>query len=224
MKIILTTTLYLLLMILFFPATGQKKSSSTGYVITKTNDTLPCEFEAYNWKKQPHSIKVRINGNDTIVYPGEVSSFKNSSEHEFVSHEIELFRYNREVQNAVSGNIPFSETIPAAFLKVLYKGKINLYLYKDGLGVDHYFIEKISIIKEIYIHLYSSIGGFPSSVRNPHARQPVVVNNLQYYFGLKEMMQDCMDIFPEVDKTELNTKSLIALLKEYEKCPAASGN
>lgn len=220
MKIILTTTLYLLFIMLVTPVIAQKKKSSSGYIITQTNDTVACEFEPYNWKKQPVSIKARINGYDTVLHPGEISGFMNSSGNEFTSRKIELFKYNREIQNAAPDNIPSSEIISAAFLKTLYRGKINLYLYKDALGNDHYFIEKNSVLKEIYTHLYSSIGGHHTSVKNPSARQSVVVNNFQYYYGLKEMMQDCKDIFPNVDKTELNAKSLISLLKEYEKCPA----
>ena len=111
--------------------------------------------------------------------------------------------------------MPFTEIITAAFLKILYFGKINLYLYKDALGNEHFFIEKNSLLKEIYIHHYYTVGGY---VTGTHTRQPVVVNNLQYYYGLKEMMQDCKNIFPQIDTTELNAKSLISLLKEYEKC------
>lgn len=216
MKRILIITLYFL--IVSYNAAGQKKKLSGGYIITKTNDTLACEFEQYNWKKQPPAIKIRINGNDTTIYPNSISGFISPSGNEFVSRKIELFKYNREVQNAAPNDVPFTEVIAAAFLKLLYAGKINLYLYKDALGNEHFFIEKNSSLKEIYIHLYSSIGGIATSTKNPHAKQPVVVNNFQYYFVLKELMQDCKNIFPKVDKTELNANSLISLLKEYEKC------
>jgi hypothetical protein len=205
-------------MMIVFPVAGQKKKPSSGYIVTKNNDTVACDFAAYNWKKQPSEIKVRINERDTIIYPNEIEGFKNSDGHEFISRKIELFKYNKEIQNAVSGDVPFSEIIPSAFLKTLYHGKINLYSYKDGLAGEHYFIEKDTALKEIYIHLYSSTGGFPSSKVNSHARRPVVVNNFQYYYALKIMMQDCKNIFPEVDKTELNAKSLISLLKQYDEC------
>lgn len=224
MKIILTTTLYLFLIIIVVPASGQKKKSSSGYIITQTKDTIACVFDPYNWKKQPTELKVRINEKDIIIRPNEIEGFKNSEGNEFISRKIELFKYNREVQNANSGDVPLSEIITAAFLKTLYHGKINLYVYKDELGGDHYFIEKDTILKEIYIHLYASTGGFPSSKINSHARRPVVVNNFQYYYALKVMMQDCKNIFPEVDKTELNAKSLISLLKQYEKCPITMGD
>ena len=207
-----------------FPVAAQKRKSSAGYIITKTNDSVACEFEQYNWKKQPVVLKVKIDGNDTVIHSEEINGFINPSGNEFATRKIELFKYNTDIQTAVSGDIPPSEIISGAFLKILYRGKINLYLYKDALSSDHYFIEKNSVIKEIYIHLYSSTGGYPSSVKNPHARRAVVVNNFQFYYGLKEMMQDCKDIFPGVDKTELNAKSLISLLKQYEKCPIVDDN
>ncbi len=62
MKIILTTTLYLLFIIMVIPVVAQKRKSSTGYIITQANDTIACEFAPYNWKKQPVSLKVRIDG------------------------------------------------------------------------------------------------------------------------------------------------------------------
>ena len=218
MKIILTTTLYLFLIIIVVPASGQKKKPSSGYVITQTNDTIACVFDPYNWKKQPASIKVRVHGKDTTIYPGSINSFINPSGNEFVSRKIELFKYNRDIQFAISNDIPSSEIISAAFLNILYRGRITLYLYKDRLGGDHYFIEKNSVLKEIYIHLYYTVGGY---VTGTNTKQPVVVNNFQYYFTLKEMMQDCGNIFPEVDKTQLNAKSLISLLKQYDKCTIA---
>jgi hypothetical protein len=224
MKIILTTTLYLLFIVIVVPVAGQKKKSSTGYIITKTNDTVACEFEPFNWKKQPASIKVKINRADTVFNTSEIKGFMNPAGNEFTSRKIELFKYNRDIQTAVSGDVPSSEIISSAFLKVLYRGKINLYLYKDALGGDHYFIEKKSVIKEIYIHLYSSVGGYATSTINPHARKPVVVNNFKYYYGLKEMVQGCSTLFPEVDKTELNAKSLISLLKQYDRCIVVLGD
>jgi len=159
MKRILTTTLYFLLLIVSYKAAGQKKKPSNGYIISKTHDTLTCQFEQFNWKKQPAFIKIRLAVRDSVIYPGNIGGFINPSGIEFVSRKIELFKYNRDIQFAISNEIPFSEIIPAAFLKILYRGRINLYLYKDLLGGDHYFTEKNSVLKEIYIHLYYTIGG-----------------------------------------------------------------
>ena len=217
------STLFVLL-IIFLNADAQKKKTSTGYIITKNNDTVACDFGSHNWKKQPAQLKIKIDGKDTIIRPEEISGFTNSLGNKFVSRKIELFKYNREIQTAIAGDVPEIEIVPAAFLKILYQGKINLYLYKDALNSDHFFIEKNSMLKEIYIHLYSSTGGYSTSTLNAFAKKPVVVNNFQYYYGLKEMMQDCKDIFPEVDKTELNTKSLISLLKQYEECKVVNDN
>jgi len=221
MKIIFTTSLYLLLIMIVVPVSAQKKKSSVGYLITQTHDTIACEFVQHSWKKQPASIKVRVNGKDTIIYPGSINSFINPSGNEFVSRKIELFKYNRDIQFAISNDIPSSEIISAAFLKILYRGRITLFLYKDVLGGDHYFIEKNSVLKEIYIHLYYTVGGY---VTGTNTKQPVVVNNFQYYYGLKEMMQDCKNIFPEIDKTQLNAKSLISLLQKYDKCQLIPDN
>ena len=162
-----------------------------------------------------------MNGNDTIFYPGNITGFINPSGNEFITRKIEFFKYNRSIQDAIPEDVPMSEIVPAAFLKVLYRGKINLYLYKEALANDHYFIEKNSVLKDIYIHLYSTVGGY---VTGTNTKQPVVVNNFQYYYGLKDMMQDCKSIFPEIDKTELNTRSFISLLKQYNKCPIMPGN
>jgi hypothetical protein len=203
---------------------GQKNKNTTGYVIYKNNDTVRCTFNNTNWKKQPASIKVNINGNDSSLGPGQVTSFISPSGDEFVSRRIELFKYNRSIQDAIAGDVPETEVISGAFLKVLYQGKVNLYLYLDALNNSHYFIEKNSDLQEIYTHLYSSVGGFSSRTLNAHAKKPVVVNNFQYYYGLKKMMQDCPSIFPEVDKIDLNTKSLVTLLKQYNNCETVSGN
>ena len=223
MKTILTITIYLLFIVIVIPVAAQKKKSFSGYIITQTNDTVSCEFEPFNWKKQPVLIKARIDGHDTVFRPGEINGFMNSSGSEFVSRKIELFKYNNEIQTATPDDVPWSKIIPAAFLKVLYRGKAVLYFYKDVLGYDHYFIEKNSILKEIYVHLYYTGGGHGISPKNPN-KKPVVVNYFQYYYGLKEIMQDCKDIFPEIDKTEYTTRSIISLLKKYDKCPPVSGN
>ncbi len=160
---------------------------------------------------------------DTIFNAGAISGFMNSSGAQFVSRKIELFKYNKEIQTATPDDVPWSQIIPAAFLKILYSGKTRLYFYKDVLGYDHYFIEKNSILKEIYLHLYSTGGGHAISPKNPY-KKPVVIYYFQYYYGLKEIMQDCTDIFPEVEKTEFTVKSIISLLKKYDKCPVLPGN
>jgi hypothetical protein len=203
---------------------GQKFKSASGYIVYPRGDTVQCTFNTNNWKKQPAAVKVNINGNDSSLGPNQVSSFMNPSGEEFVSRRIELFKYNRSIQDAIAGDVPETEIIPAAFLKVLYRSKINLYLYQDPLNNPHYFIERNADLQEIYIHLYSSVGGFSSRTLNAHAKKPVVVNNFQYYYGLKKMMQDCPTIIPEVDKTELYSRSLIALLKLYNKCEISPNN
>lgn len=187
-------------------------------------DTLACEFEHQNWKKQPAAIKVIINGQNTIFLPGDIRGFINPSGNEFVSHKIELFKYNRDVQTAASDDVPLKEIIPAAFLKLLFRGKISLYLYKDALNNEHFFIEKNSALQEIYIHLYASTGGFSTSTLNAHAKQPVVVNNYQYLFALKSLMQDCRDVFALIDKVELTINSLRSLMKIYDACIPAPEN
>ena len=77
MKRVLTTISYFLSLVVFFKATGQKKKLSSGHIIAQTYDTLACEFEKYNWKKQPSFIKIRISGNDTTIYPGDIIGFIN---------------------------------------------------------------------------------------------------------------------------------------------------
>ena len=224
MTIIQKIFLSVYLVLTFCCGSAQKSKNAGGYIVTAGNDTLGCKFNSYNSKKHPVSIQVNLNGNDTTFYPSQIRGFITPPGEEFVSRKIYLFKYNLSPQNAIAGEIPETDTIPAAFLKVLHAGRIYLYLYKDALKNDHYFIEKNNDLQELYSHLYlTTIGQTPSTLA-PYLKEQSLTNNFQYYFGLKKMMQDCAALFADIDKTELKPGSLISLLKKYDRCSGSRDN
>ena len=99
---------------------------------------------------------------------------------------------------------PLSGGDRLVFLEYLIKGKANFYYMRDG--TDHYFMENDhGTIMELTEpdKIISGVNGVE------------YVKPKQFTGRLKLLMSDCPEIFPEIDKTNLNHSSLVRLAKDY---------
>lgn len=191
---------------------GQNKSA-TDFYITKKGDTVR-GVNITGSKRQPFSITVTENGQKTEFLPQDISGFVNTAwKAEFKSHIIQPMMYNTSIQEALYNERPYRDTARAVFLKILHKGKLNLYLYHDELGKPHFFLETPNSFIEMYIHVYNT-----KAVYHEIKTIPLSATHHQYSYVLKDAMQNCGGILNLIDQTTLTEKSLIALLKKYDSC------
>lgn len=201
------------LVIAFLNGNAQKNKVENGYIITRQNDTIPCVFKARSWKKQPFQIRVSIGEKDSVITPEKIKAFFLISPGiEYESRLISPALYELNMQFAVGNDYkPFFDSANYAFLRLVYKGSISLFLYEDKIERKHFFLNVGDELTEIYKHLYSTAGGF-------HNTDPLVVWYNQYIKMLKVLMADCKSLFSIIDVMELKEESLVSLLKLYDKC------
>jgi hypothetical protein len=156
--------------------------------------------------------------NDTIIglidYRGDIRnskkcSFKpdeNSQSIEYNPFEIKGFRF-------VNGKFYLSRSVliensqDSIFAEYLVNGITDLFYYRN-LDQDHYLLEKND--GEIFELTNEKIYGYDDD------RNTRYIRNSNKYIGLlKVAFSDCVELYPEVDKTELNHKSLIDVTKNY---------
>lgn len=193
---------------------AQKGNYVEGFIITRQNDTLACSIQKRNWKKQPVEIKVKSAQKDTVVSPGSVRGFIIPSlQIAYVTKTIRPANFVDKFQNATILKDPEYDTLRTVFLKQLHTGTINLYLYYDGLGRQHFFIEAPDNFLEIYAHYFLYL-----SQTGRIYDEPVTILNRQFEFVLKVLMTPCRNVFSIIEAIQLNEVQLKGLFEVYDKC------
>jgi hypothetical protein len=201
----------LLILLSTFPAKGQRGKIIEGYIITAQLDTVSCVFKPRNWAHQPFEIKAKIQGKDSVILPNQIKGFIIPSLNvEYKSKEIYPAKYEVDLQFAEDGYLPDFDTGRVAFLKILYRGKLNLLMYQDKIERKHFYLEIGDEVTEIYSHLYAKAGLWHSSF-------PVVEWYKQYIPMLKIFMGECKPLFTIIDVMEFKEENIIQLLIKYDK-------
>jgi hypothetical protein len=223
---------FLMSVFLFFTfvSFGQKKKIIQGFYITMQNDTIKCDFKSRNWKKQPFSISVSVNNTNSVLIPADVSEVNIVSlETKYVSRKIAPANYNDNLLFVEDGAIPSSDSMRPAFLKSLYTGRLNLYLYIDKLKRNHFFVEDKDNFLEIYFHnhkesLYTN-SALPIYIDNARKDSnpgefgvSVSSKNKQFEFVLKTLMTPCRSLFGIIENIGVNEEQLVQVLKLYDRC------
>lgn len=185
-KILLTLTLFILIFSKSTKIFAQRDFRS-GYIITITNDTIPGT----------------ILFNDLRIYFS--CTFKNEFNQieTFQPFEINGFGFN-EGKFFISKKVPTNKGEKNYFVEFLIKGKANIYFYRDDN--QHYLFEnnesKIIELTQEDIILERQDGSFYIRPNN-------------YKNKLKLLLNDCPDIYNEIDNLVLDHKNLISFAKDY---------
>ena len=182
-----------------------------GYVLTSTRDTLSGFISDKATEQRVADIRFKKNLTDTQVIrytPAEVSGFYLQNTNEFfLSQSVDIDKKPvRLGELEPDGNQRiFKETV---FLKLLVKGKANLFFYQDENGKSHYFIQKDNAdIKELGLVKYSVKSGDFGTLA-------------LYKEQLKKLLGDCPQSKPEgIDFTDSALKKAI---QKYNQCMDAS--
>jgi hypothetical protein len=212
MKILIARVIFFTFLIFPLFLFGQKKKLAEGFIVTTQRDTLYCSFKDRNWKKQPYEFAVLINNKDSILYPGKIEEVNiGSKDLIYVSRAVKPAKYIDNVQNANKNEYPDFDSTRFVFVRMLHAGALSLYFFSDKLGYKHFFVENRDNFIEMYLHLYTGIGG-------PLGNQAITIENRQYEFILKTLMTPCRTIFSIIENIRLEEDQLIQLFKMYDRC------
>lgn len=151
------------------------------------------------------------NNNNLVIIPTNVTEANIvSMGTKYTVRKIAPANYNDDLLFIEDGAIPALDSMRLAFLKCLYTGNLNLYLYIDKLKRNHFFVEDKDNFMEIYFHNH----------KESRYLQGVSSKNKQYEFVLKTLMTPCRSLFSIIENIGLNEEQLIQLFTMYDKCMA----
>ena len=183
-----TVVPFLFFLLLYSGGLEAQRDFRTGYIISAKGDTT----RGWVLYKDIHS--------------NMVCTFKTSMESkpaEFTPDQLRAYRFD-DGKYFVSKNAPLQDGAKLMFLEFLIKGKASIYFLREG--ADHYFIEKDDgMMMELTEPEKIVSGENGASYVKPE----------QYTGKLKIAMADCKEIYPEIERLNLNHSSLIKLAKDY---------
>lgn len=174
---------------LFVICNGQSNFKE-GYILKKQNDTVYGLVD--DRSEIANAQKCRFKRTET------------SDIEEFEAGKIIAYRF-KDSKYYVSREITQNELTKTVFLEYLLNGIVDLYLYTDANGAHFYIQDESGEFREL----------------NDNIDQ-VVIDNVMYsrhdkeYVGvLNSMFQKAKDLKTDIERTELNRKSLIKISEKY---------
>ena len=183
------TTCFILLLCCFYNLQGQT-NFLPGYVINNDNDTLQGLIDYRGDARNSKRCEFKEN--------------ENAPAREFFPFSIKGYRFTGS-KFYVSKNVTIDGKEVSLFLEFLVNGISDLYYYSEGEN-SHYFIEKAD----------GQIYELTNEARQFYRDGNDFSTNSKRYVGLLKLaFADCKQIYPMIDRTKFDDKSLIAITKKY---------
>ncbi len=186
-------TVILLLFLSVFTRLAAQEEYLKGYIITTGNDTLfgMVRKGSIAWNCSACVFKQNGNPAEKKYQPGEIKGYRFLKGKYFVSREL-----------------PFGDTKKMMFVEYILDGKADLFLFTD-FSREYYFAENSSgEILELNNDGHKSDDVWGGKNSSP---------DREYFAVLKYLLRDSPDIFPQIERTTMNSSSLIKLLIDYDK-------
>ena len=184
-----TVKLSLISVLLFFCFLNghAQRDFRPGFVINNRHDTIH-GYLLYKASSTSETcvFKKELAEKPVIYSPSDILAFRFSDGKYYVSREVTVETGKKLL-----------------FLEFLLKGKASIYYMRDG--TDHYFIEKDGRIIELTEKEKIITTDWGQNYVKPD----------MYPGKLKSVLSDCPEIFPEIDRSNLNHSSLIRLARDY---------
>ena len=188
-------TLYLSLLITFLWSNSLFSQFRNGYIIKNDNDTIYgfIDFEGSIQNSDHCKFKTLPDSPAEIYYPGDIKAFRFLGSKYFSTSEIKI-----------------NNKIKKVFLEWLIKGRASILTYSSNNMNPRYFIlpERDSLYE-----LQNSINIFERMDKGVmttyQTTKKEYVGTLLYY------LKDCPSISHDIESTDLSSKPLIKIAKEY---------
>ena len=205
--------------------------SRKAMVITMAGDTIYQFVSDKQWKINPPKIRVDdardLPGKaETFLYPSQVREIRIESGDYYVSAFLHIDKiYSRpfKITEVVSTDSTSKDSV---FLRVLVKGKVNLYLYTDENNQDHFYTKSDTMD---YTELINK------DIPNEYLPSPVIslykfynnkidtsVHYLVHYSDYKNklitLLKQCPAALEMINNTGYTEKDLIRIISVYNTC------
>ena len=181
-------------------------SFEKGYFINNNEEKINCLIKTVDWNNNPSEIEYKLSEKDIVktVTAEFVKEFSIDNNSKYITAKVNIDRSGNTLNKLNEKRTPiFNEEL--LFLKVLIKGKANLYQYLDnGLTRFFYNIEKSNIEQLVFI----SYKTLENKIKENNTYKQQLLNNLK-----------CSDLkLTKFKNLEYYKKDLIQIFTAYNKC------
>lgn len=177
-----------------------------GYIISNTNDSIPCLIKNMGWNDNPTEFKYQITGSSEVKTAGiaDVSEFGIGSSLRYVKRTVAIDRSSNDNSKLSEERRPEYQT-ETLFLKVLVTGKAHLYSYKDKTIMRYFYKKEGEDIQQLIHKLYVIE---KNKIRENNNFRNQLWNNLQ-----------CGDVtVNQLKRVQYRQKDLVNYIKNYNEC------
>lgn len=198
----------LLLGALLFNVSFSQDNYVPAYIIKNNQDTLRGFVDYRNKEVNPSKIKFKTNIDDSPVYytPTDINEFGVEDEiyvSGIINTEVTPFRIDE-----LGTDPQIKIEVDTAFLQANFRGKKELYYYKNEDGKENFYIKKGADFELLIYKKYLKT----------HNGKNVIVENKNYLGQLILYLEDCSDIQTKISGTLYKQKSLNSLFQYYYEC------
>ncbi len=180
---------------------GQK--FQPGYIITNSLDTVYGLIANNDYIENSISCQFKKSETSEILSykPFDINSYRLTSGKFYVSKTVEIDSVTQKV-----------------FLEYLVKGKANFYYMRNARG-DYYFIQKendklVALRSEDVSFYFDAVT--MKWVMSKDKSNERISQSKKYVGTIKYILRDAPQLYSEIDKTQLDHKSLIKVAQDYQ--------
>lgn len=178
-----------------------------GTVVLRNGDTLKGKIDYREWSINPRSISFQNGASGISVYtPERITGFSVGRD-EYQTSTVKVYPYSTHHETLAGSDYdptPYTKTV---FLRMIARGRMNLYGFRDSTGTDYFFIRQgaDSLLQLRLISWYNAEDGQERfSLREVYKDQ------------LAAAMNDCADCLKKINHTAYKETDLEALVFSYD--------
>lgn len=193
--------------LLYFSSYSQENYIA-GQIVKTNKDTINGFVDYRNWDKNPDFIKFKtsIDEKPLLYSPTEILEFRVNDEI-YVSAIISIEVSPLDAADLEFDNRPNTK-LDTTFLQTLFKGKKELYFYRNQERRDNFYIKQNGNFELLLYKKYLKI----QNGKN------VVIENNRFIGQLMLYLNDCADIEGKLKNVSYDLGSLYKLFKFYNEC------
>ena len=177
-----------------------------GYVVNNDQDTIMGEFKNDFDSHYASSINFRkLNTEPFILYkPQELKAF-------FIAGKYQSLYESKQVEEKEQGKLVKKQE----FLRVLIKGRINLFFRSLSLSNFHFYAEKPQ--EKAFLHKLERV---KVKIIDTETGETQTKKRDVFRSVLNVLLLDCPEVHSRIARTHFSRKSLIRLIEQYNSCGA----
>ncbi len=183
--------------------------SDSGLLVLTNGDTVRGTVTLRRSEQNPRSVDFETAGSTRAYRPHEVSYLQFGNQVAYIGVVTDIDQSPMTLKDLSEPNVREESKRDTVFLTVIVRGKLSLYRFIDRRGNNHYFAGKDGQVRELHFRVRQLDRKYGASI---------LTFDL-YKQELKELIQQCPQAEPFIEKTEYTQKSLQQLFMVYnERC------